>query len=94
MLVSKYSNGVSMNKDEKIENLPFITKDTKLPMCSGRLGEIGEWVYAPEMVPSPLKYDVWGECIQTSRFSCNKRYHRFGVTDKAGLEIRMTEANK
>jgi len=87
-----YSNGF-INKDEKIEKLPLNTED-ELPMCSGRLGEIGEWVYAPEMIPSPLKYDVWGECIKTSRFSCNKRYHRFGVTDKAGLEIRMTEANK
>lgn len=94
MLGSKYSysNGF-INKDEKIEKLPLNTED-ELPMCSGRLGEIGEWVYAPEMIPSPLKYDVWGECIKTSRFSCNKRYHRFGVTDKAGLEIRMTEANK
>jgi len=93
-LGSKYSNGMSINKEEQTEKLPPNTQDAKLPMCSGRSGEIGEWVYAPEMIPSPLKYDVWGECIKTSRFSCNKRYHRFGVTDKAGLEIRMTEANK
>jgi len=66
----------------------------KLPLCFGKLGEEGEWIYAPESVQSWLKYEVWGECIKTSRFNCNKKYHKFGVTDKASIEVRMKEANK
>jgi len=78
---------------EKHSAVPANRSD-ELPLCSGELGEEGEWIYAPESVESSLKYEVWGECIKTSRFSCNKKYHKYGVTDKASIEVRMKEANK